>query len=223
MIRRVVFMALLATLLAGAALVSRPVRLAEPPLTLTGDLHMVTSPDGLTTSVSIDEGDAKDPADGLVEHAFRLQHKAEQALAYDGVATITYANASLRLDLDEGAGWVFAVKDTRMSLSDRALAYPWIFVIGLSHHWGEKTHLSHDEVAALLLASGCKMAGGDPTCETCEAGGPGAEGCGVECDGGSGCSADCGGGGSFACCNCPSGCRCCPEKEAASKGSLNLH
>lgn len=222
MIRRVVFMALLATLLAGAGLVSRPVRLAEPPLTLTGDLHMVTSPDGLTTSASIDVGDAKYPPDGLVEHAFRLQHKAEQALAYDGLATITYANASLRLDLDEGAGWVFAVKDTRMSLSDRALAYPWIFVIGLSHHWGEKTHLSHDEVAALLLASGCKMAGGDPTCETCEAGGPGAEGCGVECGGGSGCSADCISG-AFACCNCPGTCRCCPEKEAASKGSLNLH
>jgi hypothetical protein len=222
MIRRSVLVVLAVTLLAGAGLVSRPLLLAEPPLTVTGDVHMVTSPDGLTTAVSIDVGDAKYPPDGLVDHAFRLQHKAEQALAYDGVATITYANASLRLDLDEGAGWVFAVKDTRTSLSDRALAYPWLFVTGLSYHWGAKIHRSHDEVAALLLASGCKADEGDPSCENCEAGGPGAEGCGVECDEG-GCSAHCGGGGSFACCSCPGTCRCCPDKEGAPAASPDQH
>lgn len=45
------------------------------PLTWTGAVSIVTSPDGRDTIVSIDEEGGGRSADGLVEHAFRLQHE----------------------------------------------------------------------------------------------------------------------------------------------------
>ena len=221
MIRRNIVVALGVALLAGAGLVGRAIRSEDPPFTAIGDVQMVTSLDGLTPAVSIDVGDSKYPPDGLVDHAFRLQHKAVQALAYNGLATISYADGQLILETDDDAGWVITVEGTVTPVSDRGLPYAWLTVTGLSHHWGSKIHQSHKEVAALLLAAGCMTLDGDPWCEDCEAGGPGAEGCGVECDGGSGCSAHCSSG-YFACCKCPGDCGCCKDKEEIILSGLSL-
>jgi len=223
MIRRYVLVALAVALLAGAGLVGRAIRSEDSPFTATGDVQMVTSPDGLTTAVSIDVGDSKYPPDGLVDHAFRLQHKAVQALAYNGLATITYANSQLILETADDAGWVVTVEGTVTPVSDRGLPYAWLTVTGLSHHWGAKVRRSHKEVAALLLATGCMtLDEGDPSCDDCEAGGPGAEGCSVECEGGTGCLARCSAG-AYACCSCPGTCRCCKDKEIILSGSLLRH
>ena len=223
MIRRGVLVAVAATLLAGVGLVGRPTQLEQPTLTLTGDVHVVTSLDGLTTAVSIDVGTGKYPPDGLVDHAFRLQHKAGQALAYDGAATITFTGPALRIEPRESLGWVIVVAGKWMTLSAFDAAEPWVEVIGLSHHWGSEIELSHDEVAELLLASGCRTDGGNPVCENCEAGGSGVEGCDIECGGGSGCSVNCGGRSSFACCSCPSTCSCCPDIITSPAASPDQH
>ena len=195
-------------LLAGANVVGRRIHSEQRPLVVAGHVSMVTSPDGLTTVVSVDMTDPQLNRDGLVDHPFRLQHRAAQALTYDGIATITYLGTRLSIELDDQSGWVFSVDGTETPLSDRELAYPSFLVFGLSHHWGWKVHESAEQVAALLLATGCLTSLGDPSCDKCEAGGPCVEGCDVECDGGAGCSATCAAG-AFACCNCPGGCRCC--------------
>ena len=218
MTRRYVLVALAVALLAGAGLIGRTIGSDDAPFTITGDVQMVTSPDGLNTALSIDVGNSKYPPDGIVDHAFRLQHKAAQALAYNGLATISYADGQLTLEPDDGAGWVFTVEGTVMPVSDRALPHAWLTVTGLSHHWGTKTHRSHNEVAALLLAAGCMaLDERNGPCEDCEAGGPGAEGCGIECDEDSGCFVRCSAG-LFACCKCPGSCQCCDEKEIILSG-----
>ena len=209
--RRIVLLAVAAVVLAGAGLMSRPTRLDQPPVTLTGDLQVVTSLDGLTTAVSIDEGTARRPPDGVVDHAFRLQHTAEQALAYSGEAILTFTGSSLRIESKDGLGWLVVVAGKWATLGTLDAAEPRVEVIGLSHHWGTTVQRSHDEVADLLLSTTCRTDGGDASCDNCEAGGPGAEGCGIECGGGEGCSATCGGGSSFACCSCAIGCACCPD------------
>jgi hypothetical protein len=218
----IVAVAFALALAAGTNVVGGRIYPEQRPLIVTGHLCMVTSPDGLTTVVSIDMGDTEHPPDGLVDHAFRLQHKTAQALTYDGMATITYLGTRLSIEVDDQSGWVFSVDGTETPLSDRELAYRSFFVFGLSHHWGGKVHQSAEQVAALLLATGCTTLLGDPSCDTCEAGGPGVQGCAVECDGGSGCSANCAPG-AFACCNCPGGCRCCAPKEGGvRKGGVQL-
>ena len=218
MTRRYVLVAFAVALLAGAGLVGRAIRSDDAPFTIAGDVQMVTSPDGLTTAISIDVGNSKYPPDGIVDHAFRLQHKAAQALAYNGLATISYADGQLILETGDDAGWVFTVEGIVTPVNDRILPHAWLTVTGLSHHWGTKIHRSHEDVATLLLGTGCMtLDGGDPTCENCGAGGPGAEGCGIECEDESGCSVNCSPG-SFACCSCPGTCRCCKDKEIILSG-----
>jgi hypothetical protein len=209
MVRRYVLLAFAITLLAGTGLVGRHQDPETGTLTAVGHVSMVTSLDGLTTAVSIDIGGPRQPPDGLVDHAFRLQLEAPQALAYDGVAAIIYTGTELRIAVDDQVRWLFSVDSTDAVPSDVSQPYASFVVNGLSHHWGGRIHAQAQDVANLLLASGC-LATSDPSCDSCEAGGPGVDGCGVECDGGSGCSARCGPG-SFACCNCPGGCRCCPS------------
>jgi hypothetical protein len=212
MIRQYVPMAVSVIVLAGAGLMGRAVRAQDPPFSALGEVHMVTSPDGMTTAISIDVGDTERPPDAVVDHAFRLQHRTARILTYDGRATISYGNHQLSLETDDHVGLVIAVEGSVASRSDPDVAYSWLTVTGLSHHWGSTIHGSHDDVAALLLATGCAADAGGPACDSCEAGGPGAEGCAIDCDGGSGCSASCSTG-SFACCNCPARCWCCPQKE----------
>jgi len=215
MARRHVMVAVVFTLalLAATTVVGRRMHPEQRPLVVPGHVSMVSSLDGLTTVVSIDVVGTDQLPDGLVDHAFRLQHKTPQSLSYDGMATISYLGTRLSIEVNDQSGWVFSVEGNRTPLSDRELAYLSPSVFGLSHHWGGKVHQSADQVAALLLATGCTTSLRDPSCDSCEAGGPGVEGCAVECDGGSGCSANCASG-AFACCNCPGGCRCCASKEA---------
>ena len=223
MIRRVALFAVAVVLLAAVGLMSRPTQLDQPPLKVTGDVQMVTSADGLTTVVSVDIGTAKNPPDGVVDHAFRLQHKVEQALAYDGEATVEFTGSALRIEPKEGLGWLMVVTGKWAALNAFDAVEPWVEVIGLSHHWGSRIQLSHDAVAELLLATTCRADGGDPACENCETGGAGAEGCGIECGGGDdGCSTTCGGGSSFACCTCSTGCGCCPDIPTSPAPSPTL-
>lgn len=206
--RRCVLLAFAIALLPGADLVGRHQDPEQRFLIGVGHVSMVTSLDGLTTAVSIDIGGPEQPPDGLVDDAFRLQHKTLQALAYDGVATITYTGTELRIDVDDQVSWLFSVDGTDAMPSELSQPYASFVLTGLSHHWGGKAHASAEDVATLLLANGCTTRD-DPSCDSCEAGGQGVGGCAIECDGSSGCSARCGPG-SFACCNCPGGCRCCP-------------
>ncbi len=204
--------ALFVVVLLFAGLSGGPALPEDPALTLTGDVHILTAPDGMTTSVTVDVRGQTDFPDGVVDHAFRLQHKSSQTLEYDGPATISYIKGRLTVRPDDGETWVFRVAtavDTAATASDSVK----VTVAGLSHHWGKAIHRSAVEVAAGLLSGGCSLAGGDPSCDKCEAGGPGAEGCGVECGGGSGCSVSCGPG-SMACCSCGIGCQCCPPRQA---------
>jgi hypothetical protein len=217
MVRGMVLFAVVVVLLVGGVMVGgvigRPARPDEPALTLTGDVHVVTAPDGKTTAVTVDLGDQASLPDGIVDHAFRLQHHEIKALEYDGPATVDYAKGHLTVRPNDREAWVFEVADdavtTAQGLASKGFG---IAVIGLSHHWGKAIHRSPEEATASLLAGSCSMAGGDPTCENCEAGGPGAEGCGVECGGGAGCSVSCVAD-SIPCCSCNTGCRCCPPRE----------
>lgn len=220
---RNVLLSVAAVLLAGAGLMSRPTRLDQPPVTLAGDVQVVTSLDGLTTAVSIDVGTATRPPDGVVDHAFRLQHTAEQALAYSGEATVTFTGSSLRIESKEGLGWLVVVAGKWAALSAFDAAEPQVEVFGLSHHWGTTIQRSHDEVAELLLSTTCRTDGGDDGCDNCEAGGAGAGECGIECGGGSGCSVDCGARSLFACCSCPGTCVCCPDIPTAPAASPSAH
>ncbi len=186
------------------------VRAEQRPLTATGEVYMVTSPDGLTTAVTLDIGSLDQPPDGIVDHAFRLQHDKVWQAGYEGWATITYTGTDLRIAVDERSGWVFSLDGTPSAGAEPDPGYTTFAVFGLSHHWGATVHKASDEVSTALLATNCGTALGDPSCDTCEAGGPGVQGCSVDCGGGSGCSANCAAG-TFACCNCPGGCGCCPN------------
>jgi hypothetical protein len=186
----------------------------SPPVTVAGHVSMVTSLDGLTTAVSVDaDGPAQLP-DGLVDHAFRLQHKVPQVLAYDGKASLIFTETELRVSVEGQTDWLFSVEGTA-SATSALQPQTWLILRGLSHHWGGKIHASAGEVTKLLLAAGCTTEA-DPSCDSCEAGGPGVDGCGIECDGETGCSARCGSG-LFACCNCPGGCRCCAANSQSPK------
>jgi hypothetical protein len=175
---------------------------------------MVTSLDGLTTAVLLDIDGPGGAPDGLIDQAFRLQHKTPQLRAYDGVATVTFTETALRVDFNDDIGWLFTVEGADRVSTAMLQPYMRVLVTGLSHHWGGKIRASAEEVGTLLLSGGCRSTDTDPSCDSCEAGGPGVGGCAVECGGDSGCSARCGPD-SFACCNCPGGCRCCPWKEVA--------
>jgi len=204
------FAVIVVVLIAGV--VGRPARQEESALALTGDVRIVTAPDGKTTAVTFDGGEQMFAADGVVDHAFRLYHRASQGLVYDGPATIEYVKGRLTVRPTDRAAWVFFVADDKTAALEPAFNGTSLMVTGLTHHWGRATHRSPDDVAAGLLAAPCSRLDGDPACEDCEAGGPGATGCGVECDGGSGCSAKCGDD-SMACCSCAHGCGCCPPRE----------
>jgi hypothetical protein len=215
--RGIGFIAAVAVLLVGAV-AGRPAFPDDPALTLTGDVLIFTAPDGKTTAVTVDGGGQAFLQDGVVDHAFRLQHQSTQALEYAGPATIQYVRGQLTVRPNDREAWVFVVSrtgDVAESAADSEAAP--LAVIGLSHHWGKAIRRSAVEVTAGLLSGACSMAGGDPSCDKCEAGGPGAEGCGIECGGGSGCSVSCGPG-SMACCSCGIGCRCCPQQGEVEKG-----
>jgi hypothetical protein len=213
MARGTVLFAVVVVLLVGGV-IGRPTHQEDPALTLTGEVHIVTAPDGKTTAVTIDGGDQTFFQDGVVDHAFRVQHLGVQYLEYDGSATVQYVKNQLTIRPHDRVGWVFAVASPTVAPAPEPASkgYSSFTVIGLSHHWGKAIHRSPEEVTAGLLSSSCSMTGGDPSCDDCEAGGPGAQGCNVDCDGGSGCSARCSSD-SMACCSCVNGCRCCPPRE----------
>jgi hypothetical protein len=209
MVRGSVLLAIVALLIGGLS--GGPAVPDDSAFTATGDVHILTAPDGMTTAVTVDVGGQSLLPDGVVDHAFRLQHKSSKTLEYDGPATISYIKGRLTIRPDDGEPWAFRVA-TVADISAPAIASTdaAIVVMGLSHHWGKAIHRSSVDVTVSLLSAGCSLDGGDKTCEKCEAGGPGAEGCDVECEGGSGCSVSCGAG-SMACCTCGVGCRCCPR------------
>ena len=194
------------------------VRGEQRPLTATGQVYMVTSPDGLITAVTLDIGSLDHSPDGIVDHAFRLQHDKVWQAAYEGWATVTYTGTELRVAIDDESGWLYSLGGTTSADTQADPRYTTSVVFGLSHHWGATVQKPSDQVATALLATGCRMTLSEPGCDTCEAGGLGVDGCAVDCDGGSGCSANCVAG-TFACCNCPGGCGCCKNISGRSRRS----
>lgn len=73
MVRRFA-LTVVAMLMAGVGSLGLSPQPTEKAFTVMGLVQMSTSSDGRETVVSIDRDDALQAADGLVDHAFRLQH-----------------------------------------------------------------------------------------------------------------------------------------------------
>jgi hypothetical protein len=203
-----------AAVLAAAASVGVSPHSPAQPLTWTGAVSIVTSPDGRDTIVSIDEEGGGRSADGLVEHAFRLQHEPGARFEFLGRATVTYDRDHLVISAAPDLGWVFTVAGRPQNALTESFVYAALNVRGLSHHWGTAVHRSADDVANMLMAGGCAGTDASP-CSDCQLGGAGTQGCTIGCEGASSCSADCTDGYS-ACCNCPGLCRCCSPREGGN-------
>jgi hypothetical protein len=198
--------ALVVVALMAASGAARSVPQGPPlPLTSSGWVEASTSADGSETVVSLDVSTPGVAADGLVDMAFRLQHAGARHVQFAGSGTVTFQRGLLTITRADGPTWAFAIA-SRTSV----LPAPYK-IVGLSHHWGAAVKLSHPEVAAELLSSGCAEQD-SLGCAECQLGGPGSSGCTIGCDGDSACSADCTDG-YFACCTCPGSCRCCPPRE----------
>jgi hypothetical protein len=214
------FTVVVATVVAAGASVGVSPRSPAQPLSWTGSVAMVTSPDGRDTVVSIDEETGERSSDGLVERAFRLQHAPGARFEFLGRATVTYDRDRLVVSAGPGLSWVFTVAGRPEVAATEAVVYAALSVRGLSHHWGANVQRPASEVAAMLMAGGC-MATDASSCSDCQLGGAGTEGCTIGCEGASSCSADCTDG-YFACCNCPGLCRCCPPREGGQSHASSL-
>jgi hypothetical protein len=205
MVRRFA-LTVVAVLLAGVGSLGLSPQPTENAFTVMGIVEMSTSSDGRETVVSIDRDDAVQPADGLVDHAFRLQHATGPRFAYRGAGAITFQAHRLTVAVTPDRGWVFTVASREQAFLPQTTTYVPAPIQGLSHHWGLTIQRSADEVAAALFAGACN--GTDASdCSECQAGGPGVQGCTLGGPEGPSCSADCTEG-YFACCNVGS-CRCC--------------
>ncbi len=188
-------------------------------LVLTGRIDIGMGADGrLLLLVDIDSG--TQPADGLVEHAFRLQ--GAPALTYSGPGTVTYIRNRVTVRVADSDGWVFTVTGWPMSPPDSALtAYG---ISGLAHMWGASIHEPADMLFTTLPSTTCSAASslgvtiqggtGDPNCQNCTSGGQGVSSCSIDCTN-SLCEANCMNG-SYACCTCGGYCGCCANQIDAA-------
>jgi len=209
MVRRIALVALATGVVVASVGFAR--HASTDPLTLTGWVVVETTADGLQTVVSIDARTAEREVDGLVDHAFRAQHRPGLRVYYVGWGSVAYERGRLVVATAEDIGWTFTVAGRRPPSLSRYPAYAAFDVLGLSHHWGATVQRPRDEVVALLVAGVCESGGTGP-CSTCDLGGPGDIGCTIDLGGGSTCSADCIDG-YYACCSAQYGCRCCAAKE----------
>jgi hypothetical protein len=212
-------LAVAAVVAAGASVGVAPQSPAQP-LTWTGSVAIATSPNGRDTVVSIDEESGERVTDGLVEHAFRLQHASGARFEFLGRATVTYDRDHLVVSAGPDLSWVFTVAGRPEVAVTESPVYAALSVRGLSHHWGANVHRSPSEVAAMLMAGGCAATDASP-CSDCQLGGAGTQGCTIGCEGASSCSASCTDG-EFACCNCPGLCRCCSSREGGQEQASRL-
>ena len=180
----------------------------EPLLTLYGQVRVARSLDGLSTAITVDVVSTDRPPDGLVEHAFRVQHKFSGPLAYDGLSTVTFREHSLIISVDDAHGWIFTLDSSTPPPDQRAPAYTCQLAYGLSHFWGDTVHGAADDIGARLLRRSCTSDDSDPSCENCADGGRGMSTCSITCNESEQCSAKCADG-FFACCKCPAECGCC--------------
>jgi hypothetical protein len=109
-------LAVAAVLAAGASVGISPQTPAQP-LNLTGFVTIGTSPDGRDTVVSIDEAGDETTIDGLVEHAFRLQHAPGARFEFLGRATVTYDRDHLVISASPDMAWVFTVAGRHLNLA----------------------------------------------------------------------------------------------------------
>ncbi len=209
--RRYAAAALLVLLLLAGVRMAVGVQDPPPTLVVTGHVDIGTGADGRLLLL-VDGVAPHQPADGLVDHAFRLQNAP--FVNYSGPATVTYVRGRVTVQVGSKSGWAFTVIGRPLPPPDDSLV-PYA-VSGISHMWGAAVHQAPDVVFANLSSGTCSSttvdagslsAGDDPACKDCQTGGPGVQGCSMDC-GGSSCSADCADY-QYACCNCPTGCGCC--------------
>jgi hypothetical protein len=207
---RAVFVVVAIVALTPLAMVAGGQGRRDSAIVLVGDTRVTTSDDGMTTVVSVDAGGGTVIPDGLVDQAFRVQWDSPRSVTFAGSATLTYAASRLVVVPASSAGWVFTVSGRETPLPAVVAALPSLSAIGLARFWGSFVHVSHEQVAAQLLETGCPglvQPLSERSCSNCEAGGPGTEGCFIDCPNGS-CSATCTDG-YYSCCSCTTGCRCC--------------
>jgi hypothetical protein len=178
---------------------------------VAGTVDVSASPDGTMTVVSVDVATEAGLPDGLVDHAFRVQHEATFVALYRGPGQITYRRTSLIVETEAGNGWVFALDD-RVPRDAVVAAYPVYQIVGLSRSWGPAARQTLEDVAQTLAGRCTEPTAplSDPACDHCTAGGGTETYCSITCGGDGGCSANCAQG-YVACCNCPGSCRCCRQ------------
>jgi hypothetical protein len=181
---------------------------ADAAFTVRGLVTIVTAPQGGETVVAVDRDDDVQPADGIVDFAFRLQHARESRFAFEGKAAVSVQPHRLTVAATPSLGWVFTVASRDGEFPPNTSSYTPVPIRGWSRHWGPEIQRDPRDVASQLFAGICTGADGSP-CATCQAGGRGAQSCTLEDQGG--CWADCTDG-LFACCNLGS-CRCCDSRE----------
>jgi hypothetical protein len=153
------------------------------------------------------------PVDRLVDYAFRVQHDA-QFFSYHGPGQVRFKKGRLVIAVDEVTGWIFSVPgvDATVAGSESYAVYQ---ALGVARFWGAGIHTTFEGVREALTTtcsagnlSGLGIASLQGGCGSCEAGGGTETGCGISC-GDTECTVNCGSG-TYACCNCPASCRCCP-------------
>jgi hypothetical protein len=113
------YVSLATALFTSAGVISRSLPAEQEALVLTGYVRVAASPDGSTTLVSIDTDSPGEPPDGLVDHAFRLQHQEPARFDFDGIATISYTQTSLALQPENDIGWVFSLSGVPENQDER--------------------------------------------------------------------------------------------------------
>ena len=181
-------------------------------LWLTGEVTVAADDVSQTVVVTIDHDTGVVGADGLVDHAFRVQ-RPSALMTFWGRATV-YARPGVLVVYPhdrETAPFGFVAARADAADTDAGLLFA---AMGISRHWGDALAASADETTARLLAAPCgggmeldALAG----CSPCQVGGPGQSACELP-DGAPPCEAVCRDG-SYACCNDPNDCRCCPDIE----------
>jgi hypothetical protein len=176
--------------------------------------HVVVQADDAsqTMVVTLDSETDGEGTDGIVDQAFRIQ-ALSVLLTFEGRALVAYAKGTLTIlpRDDDTPGFEFAVTP-RAARSEWAV--PVYEAVGVARFWGGAIRQSVAEVQSRLLTSGCTTLAGMESlagCLSCQDGGPGQAECGVD-DDEKPCEVSCMSG-SYACCNYPNDCRCCPDIE----------
>jgi len=132
--------------------------LQDPDVVLVseGIVDLSTATDGREVVVSVDTASSGHPADGIVDRAFRVQVDPPIApLSFRGPGQLTYRPSRLAVVSGDELGWVFSVAGRDAADSTPGLgAYPRLWVVGLSHHWGPAIRLAPDAVATALFGRG---------------------------------------------------------------------